>query len=359
MAKEANPTAVGGFVLGAAGIAIVGLLTFGSLGFTKNEFRMVAYFESSVSGLDIGAPVRFQGVQVGSVCAINAVWDSESEEVHIPVELILVEGSVQAADPSEMDWEGVEERIENSVQRGLRAELRQDSFVTGKLFVALVDAPDSPIRRISDGSMFEMPTREGGFERLAKSIEDLPIERLVDSAINAIEAIEALASDPEIPRLMRRLSTVAEDLDGTIQPTIRDFNQLITKIDSEFGGLARDFQRLAQSADKLVLNADTQIGTLALSANTTMERAQGSLAELDTLLQGINAEVGPLANTANATMTEVRDTVGHLDGLVGRDPTVVYRIGALLEDMTAAARSVRALADYLERHPEALISGKD
>ena len=170
MSKQASPTVVGAFVVGASILAVGGILTFGSGDIFKKENRFVAFFESSVAGLDIGAPVRFKGVEVGSVEKISAVW-TQQEDIRIPVQLLLTEGTVESLE-EDRDRMGVDAFLEHLVQtRGLRAELRQDSFVTGKLFVALDFQPDMPIRRVGGSKLVEIPTVEGGLSKITKKLE--------------------------------------------------------------------------------------------------------------------------------------------------------------------------------------------
>ena len=177
MAKKANPAVVGGFVVGAAALAVVGVLVFGKGDLFQEEFRYVAHFDSSVAGLDIGAPIRFKGVQVGSVSDVRAVWNVDQESIRIPVELTFVSGAIEApsaAVAASLEETSPYEVMSRLIERGLRAELGQDSFVTGKLHVALEFYPGTEVRLLGGSSMPEIPTTEAGLAKLAKSLEELP-----------------------------------------------------------------------------------------------------------------------------------------------------------------------------------------
>ena len=85
MSKQANKTVIGGFVVGAVALAVVGIIIFGSGRFFSKIRRDVLYFEGSVKGLNIGAPVVFRGVKIGTVTDIRLIYNPKSVSVQIPV----------------------------------------------------------------------------------------------------------------------------------------------------------------------------------------------------------------------------------------------------------------------------------
>ena len=85
MSKEANPKLIGLFVIGALALVIVGVMVFGGGSFFKHGVNYVMFFKGSVIGLDVGAPVTFRGVKVGSVSSISLDFNQTSGNVTIPV----------------------------------------------------------------------------------------------------------------------------------------------------------------------------------------------------------------------------------------------------------------------------------
>jgi len=71
MSKKTNKTLIGGFVVGALALAVVAVLIFGGGKFFSEKVKYVLYFESSVKGLNVGAPVIFKGIRIGSVTEIR------------------------------------------------------------------------------------------------------------------------------------------------------------------------------------------------------------------------------------------------------------------------------------------------
>jgi paraquat-inducible protein B len=329
MAKQANPTVVGSFVVGATVLAVAGILVFGGGTFFEEEFRAVAHFEDSVAGLDVGAPVRFRGVEVGSVVDIQAVWTRDLEEIQIPVEMRLVGGRIQDPENVEMPvGKNVDLFLETAVRElGLRAELSQDSIVTGKLFVALSFLPETPIERVGGTTLFEIPTVPSELTELKKSLEDIPLGQLADDAIATLEDVREVLTDPRISELIESISSLARTLDENVEPvaastraTLDEYRALAQNANAELDAVSEDAQRLLENAD---------------------------------------SELEPLATSAAGAVEEARIALASINEALGRDRTVLYQLADMLEQMAGAARSIRVLAEYLERHPEALLSGKE
>ncbi len=337
MAERVNPTVVGAFVVGAVGIAVAGLLVLGGGTFLAKRTTVVAYFPSSVAGLDVGAPVRFRGVQVGRVHNIYAQWNEDGETISIPVELTLYENAVRtpsAEAVARLRNRTPEQFLEQMVQLGLRAELQQDSFVTGKLYVGFDLYPGTPIRRVGGTELFEVPTTEAGLAKLKKSLEDLPVDELIEHSLAVVEAVETIVTDPRIP-------TLIEDL-GVF-----------------FG-----------SAGRLSLLTEEKLPGLAETAGTTLDETRAVITQagsdlhevsedLSLLLGQGNERIDSLADDLQGTLQALRGATGRFEALLKADPTLPSRLAALLDELTDAARAIRVLADFLERHPEALLQGKE
>jgi len=303
MASErANPTLIGAFVVGAAGLAALAVILFGSGQLFEERTRLVAYFGSSVTGLDIGAPVIFRGVNVGRVERIGAVVDRETFDVAVPVYFHLVSGRVDTiGSPAESRYEGLRDFIEY----GLRAQLKSQSFITGKLYLDLDLHPESEAVYLGlDPTVLEMPTIpttleqfQRQFREVVERISKLPFEDLVKSVASAAEGLDELVNRPQLVEAI-------DELDATLKETKRLVANLGDKVDGLSDGVE---QALASVSD-----AATQ--------------AQESLASLQS---GIEAG-SPLQ----------------------------YQVMQTLHELEVAARSFRQLADNLSRQPEQVIYGR-
>src|SRR5262245_7341208 len=155
MASKANPKLIGGFVVGAIALALVGAIAFGGGKFLAAKRQAVLFFsESSLAGLDIGSPVTFRGVKVGSVTGIVIRYDVDNQTLRIPVYI-------------EIDLDRIEvisgrEHVENFqalIERGLRGQLVVQSLVTGQASIDFNFHPGTPINLTgTEPGMVELPT---------------------------------------------------------------------------------------------------------------------------------------------------------------------------------------------------------
>ena len=330
MGKKANPAVIGGFVVGAVVLLVVGVLVFSSGQFFTKKLPWVSYFPGSVKGLQIGAPVSFKGVKIGQVTDIRVTLDARDDRVRIPVHGEIEPARVTTIGISEAEMAEAQAKGERPymnflIKRGLRATLELQSFVTGQQFIQLDFYPDTPVTLVGvETDVPEFPTTESGIAQLTKKFEDLPLTKIADNAVALLEHLDQLVSSPEVKDLIRS---------GTATLT-------------EYKKLARDInEQILPSTSELIGNLDRQVTPAARDA----------LSDASTLMRNLNQEVTPVARD---TLKEAEATLVKYKALAAENSPVRYELVKLLSEAAAAARSLRVLADYLERHPEALLAGK-
>jgi len=149
-------------------------------------------FSQALRGLDVGAPVEFVGVNIGSVVAVDLGYDFQNKSFPVIVTAKVYPRrmgqayEVMAAQGKTESVETLAEFVGTLVNRGLRAQPRSASLLTGKLYVALDFLPASP-RAAFDASIrpLELPTVSGTFQeleasvaRIVKKVNDLPLEQI-------------------------------------------------------------------------------------------------------------------------------------------------------------------------------------
>src|SRR5512137_2811193 len=186
MSKSANKTVIGIFVVGAIALVVVAIVVLGSGKFFKKTLRAVCYFEGSVGGLNIGAPVVFRGVKIGSVTDVVLRVDSAKLIFTIPVYIEI--------EPDRFRVIGVRpkqlgQNLKTFIDRGLRATLEMQSIVTGQMQVGLDYYPDKPAKfaefRI-DTRTPEIPTVRTAMQELTKKVEKIPIDELFAKILSAV-----------------------------------------------------------------------------------------------------------------------------------------------------------------------------
>ncbi len=171
MSKQANKSLIGAFVVGAMVLVVVGVLTFGSGQFMREMITFVLYFDGSIKGLSIGAHVNIRGVKVGEVTDIKVRFEGEDFAVRTPVFIEIdpdkfSEFSEQKAGEY-LKRLRLNKMVDVLIKRGLRAQLKSQSLVTGQLLVALDFYPDKPINLVGGETVYqEMPTISSTIEQL-------------------------------------------------------------------------------------------------------------------------------------------------------------------------------------------------
>jgi paraquat-inducible protein B len=254
MSKQANPTVVGGFIVGAVVLAVAGIIVFGGGKYFEKRLTYFLVFDGSVGGLNIGAPVRFRGVQVGEVTDVRALYDPEKTEIQIQVLIEVDPHSVQevgeGGERTQRTFQEVKENIPRMVKRGLRAQLQTQSFVTGQKYIAFDLHPDKPAEYTGFKSKYpELPTISSSMSELTAKLEKIPIEKLVQDLRDAIQGINDVVSSPEV------------------MDAIRSFNSALKSVDN----LARNVDAEVKPAAKSIENAMSQAETTLEEVEKTIE----------------------------------------------------------------------------------------
>jgi len=272
--------------------------------------RYVLYFNETVRGLSVGAPVLLFGLPAGEVVDVGLAFDPVTGALRprasitfYPERLVerLAPGEQRAAGRALV--EGSAERrlafVKRAVEeRGLRAQLRSGNLLTGQLYVALDRFPDAPKPKVD----------------WTKDPLELPV---VPSTVPDLEAklTSILAKLDRLP-----LDAIGKDLESTVSSARNLMGQLDTSVLPEL-------KTTVEGANKLLGSMNTEL-------KGTLDEARLAIASADRLLK----------NT---------DTT-----LIGADAPVQQELRDALLEVARAARSIRVLTDYLERHPESLIRGK-
>jgi paraquat-inducible protein B len=328
MSKKANKTIIGIFVVGAIVLIASAILILGSGKFFRERQTYVMVFEGSVKGLNVGAPVTFRGVKIGSVSDIAMLFDAEDLAFFIAVYVELGEGKARAMGKDDPLFERMRKSSESAiirtlVERGLKAQLETQSFLTGQLHIALDFHPDKPVTLTRvDPRYLEIPTIPMTLQEVGKKLQDLPIEDMFAKLLSSLEGIDNLVNSPELRESLHNLSEALEA-----------FQRLVQNMENRFGPLAASMEETVKDYGALARNANRKIEPAANRADEAMKAITAAAKQADkSLLQ--------------------------IEGLVGEDSQTTTELNKTLKELSAAARSIRIWADYLERHPEALIRGK-
>ena len=317
MSNKANTAVIGAFVIGAIAITLAGIMFIGSGRLFGDSENFVLYFDRSIQGLEVGAPMKLRGVKIGEVTDI---------ESHIYPETMKSINTVYVkVNPDELKFDTtlvVDDLLDQLVERrGLRAQLRIQSLLTGLLYIE-VDfmGPDSPLQywRL-DPSVRELPTARSEIEELSQLANRFDFDALAKNFRDITENLATLTADPELKALA-----------GNVNESLTTITRLATSIDGVF---------------------DNEISS--------------AFSELERLARGLNRDYPPVARDLSEGMRSLRSAFANAEGainnanhLLSDDSPLLFELRDALTKIAAAAEAVDVLADTVEREPESLIKGK-
>ncbi len=260
----------------------------------KNYF--VLLFEESVRGLSPGAPVEFRGIPIGQVVDIKSEFDFKMNKVKIPV--------IVAAEPERISIAGKlpqgvtrENLIDHFVEKGMRAQLRTGNLLTGQNYVALDFFPNAKPAKLVRAGRYghtEFPTTPTQLEEIGTRVSQL------------------VAKLDKIP-----IDEIGQDLSATIK-----------------------------GARRVVTSPELM---------ETVKSLNAAVQELQLLTAELRTRTAP---ELTATVEQARKSLAAAESTLGADAPLQNRLTTALEELAGAARALRVLADYLERHPESALFGK-
>ena len=338
MSKKNNPVAIGSFVIGAIVLIVIGVMVFSTGKLFTTTHTMVAVFPGTVKGLQVGNPVEFRGVRIGSVKAIKILFDQKSNSVVLPVYLEIVSGSMINTDfkqmkplKSDKEWST---QIEPLIKNGLKAQLEMQSLVTGQMVVAIDFHPDAPVKQMQvDKRYLEIPTMPSTIHRLMGRLQKIPLEKLASKALDLLDSLDSLVNSPELKKALNNASLAVLDARNLL------------------AGISAQVQPLSDSAQATL----DEVRQAITSIETQLDRTLGNIS---TLSQDVNRAIQPLSKSAVKALNEARAAFKSVDGLIGKNSVTRADLDNTLQELAGAARSLRILADYLEQHPDALLKGK-
>jgi paraquat-inducible protein B len=355
MGRRANPTLIGAFLVGAVALIVIGILVFARGQFLTEKRTFVLYFEGSVKGLNVGAPVDFQGVRVGSVTDVRVQYIVKDGEFRIPVYIDIEPDRIKEVGVRDTQ-EARQQFIQSLIDHGLRAQLGMQSLVTGQLFVELDFHPGTPVRLVGgEPKVSELPTiptplqqASQAAQEMLEKLQQLPLDQLFADVLGITQGLNRLVNAPEIPDLLRS----AADAATTAQQLAQRLDGQITRLLDDAGGATNAARLLMTDVQQLVRNMNGRIGPLADGTKETLDVARATLKDGQQLMRHVDGRIGRLTDGL-ADTTKVAQTT-----LVRTQKTLDSDLNHALQEMTAAMRAIRLLADYLERNPNALVYGK-
>ncbi len=329
MKTKINPALVGVFVLGALALGVAALLTFGGVNFFSKPQRFVVSFDETIHGLDLGSVVKVRGVRVGRVVDLNVHFDTKKKSSRVVVICELTRNVVVNEDGAEIDLSN-RAQLEDMVKRGLRAQLGVQGLATGLLYVELT---------FEDPEIYPLGELVAGGKHL--EVPSIPSSMA-----------EAYASAMQILSNLKKIDFpgLEKDVRALLVDTRKQINAVdLTAVTAEWAKAGKSVTALTESPE---------IKQTLVNLNTAIDALKATMA-------GVDKQVGPAGEQLAAVLEQAKGTLKTFEQAAANARSFISAQGGLGEEATRtlmqlseAAGALQRLAEFLERNPSSLITGK-
>lgn len=314
MAVGTNHWKLGLFVIIGVGLALAALVVLGARSWNDKTVSYASFFDESVQGLEVGSPVKFRGVTIGRVSAIDVAPDHR----HVQVMSELLVEQLGRLD-LRLDHSGAR----SPAEVGLRMQLAQTG-ITGVKFMLL---------DYFDGKVY--PPTILPFKVPSNTIPSTPstMKNLEDSVVRTANQFPGIA--------------------GALLGTVNQLNSLMAQVDRE--QLPSHATTTLAEANALLKDLRAQVqalnaGAISTHAEQSMSAFNQTLANTDRLLARLESDKGVLRSAERAANS--------LNEVARGAQTVGPELELTLREVRDAARSVHRFVDALERDPDMLLKGR-
>ena len=274
-----------------------------AIGFFSDGIPYVSYFQSSIRGLGVGSMVQMYGRQLGSVTAVDLVKDpraGHAGQLAARVAFVLQpERALRDQDRALLSADG----MRGLVQDQMRVVLASSSFLTGQKELSLEFVPGSKAGRVTqEGEALVLPSEAQDLQdlsvalsQIANKVNSIPFEEIGDHANQALAAVERTVGGPQLKQAI-----------ASLDDTLKEAGQLAREARADLGPALARLPRISEKLEQAVDQAQTALGQSGY----------------------------------------------------GSDSATQHNLERMMSQVADAARSIRLLADYLNRHPESLLSGR-
>ncbi len=263
----------------------------------------VSYFQSSIRGLGKGSAVQMFGKQLGSVTDIDLVKDprpGHQGQLAARIAYVLqAERALDAVDRSALQGDGMRSLVQNQ----LRVVLASSSLLTGQKELSLEFVPGSKSAPVaSEGDATVLPSEgqdltdlTASLSQIANKVNSIPFEEIGSNANKALASLDRTVGGPELQNAIASLDSALKEVGQLAREAKTDLQPALSR-------LPRISEKLEQAVDQ----AEAAFGQSGYGSDSKTQRS----------------------------------------------------LDRMMSQVTDAARSIRLLTDYLNRHPESLVSGR-
>ncbi len=313
---KVSSTAIGAFMVGAILFIVAATVFFSEGRFFSDKSRYVLFFDTSIQGLQVGAPVKLKGVTIGEVVAISAFYN--------PTTIDITNAIYMDIDPTHITREDeIDSTLEDLIEAGMRAQLKTQSFLTGLLYVEVDFFPDTEVTyKGLDPRYVEIPTTLTSLEELTQSLEEIDFKGIARNIQEISGALKTIVGGEEFQQLTGNLNSALDSVDrlaGTLEASVA---RLTPEVDASL----TEIRRLA--------------GTINVAVPEATRDLKTAVAQVEAMVRSLDAAVADISYS------------------VSDDSPFFHELTRAAEEVRRAATAVQVLATTLEARPESLLRGK-
>ncbi len=245
MQKQPSKKAIGLFVV-LGFIAFFGIIAVfvADKIIPNNRGLMVMYFEESINGLNVGSPVVFEGVELGKVSKIDLLADTGTMDFKIAVYARFPKAQ-ELYELESTPYIGRRQIMHELIQKGLRAQLVTQSYLTGQLMIELKMLPDTPITlKHDDEDVLEIPTVLSAMKELSRGIQDVPFRQMTDKLNRILDTLET-----QLPIILPQFALLAQKMNAAVDKNGPQTTIALDKLNQTLGDVGSAAKALRNFAD--------------------------------------------------------------------------------------------------------------
>ncbi len=339
MRKKVNPTMIGAFVLGAIVLVVGGILTFAGGRLFAERSVYVVFFDGSIKGLRVGAPVSSRGAPIGTVTAIDFIVNDDLS-VDLPVTFEVPQGQ-SVREPDDID---TREGIQRMIQNGLRAKLETTSLVTGRVGIGLDYFPNTPIELQKDPTIdrkiIEIPTIRSDREELARAAGDIA---------------------EGIPELVRNANTLVTELVDFIRSEREAIGGTLQNVEGATASVYKNIDDIVADSAATMTNLRSASGRL----DDVIGKAEGAMDEATTAIKDMRSIVEESRDNVGRTMASLEDSAKTVDAMLQENRealsdfvnVTLFDVSGLITDTQRLVNTLNRVGEDLERDPPRFLFG--
>lgn len=335
-----QPALIGVFLILSCVLFAIAVIIFGGNKFFDKKNTAIAYFDDSLQGLSVGAPVTYRGIAIGQVKAIkihiNEVTDTD-HQITVPVLITLSSENSVIRDNTKKGWKITpDEFLKTMCKQGLRAKLKMQSILTGKQYIDLAEYKGSvAVYHDKEGKYIEIPTLPSEMHQITQLVETMDFAAIYNKALNTLSSMETLSTS-------LAESLTKEDIQHLLSETsatVSNMNSILSQVNGQIGPLMDKINSSLADIDNLTTNADHAVNTFDKQLTPIIANLSKSLVDLDTTIE--------LANTILSLAGKA----------ITPNSPFYFRFTEAMRQLEDTAKSIQTLSDFLYRNPDSLILG--